>query len=74
MPHKNHITSAAEVIQELGGEQNLAAMFDVHHKAVANWKYFGIFPASTYVTLKNMLKKRGKTAPDELWAMRGPKR
>jgi hypothetical protein len=73
MPHKSHITTTDEVIHALGGDQNVSEILGVHRKAVSNWRYFGIFPAATYLVLKQMLKKRGKDAPDTLWAMRSPK-
>jgi hypothetical protein len=47
-------------------------MLGGHHKAVANWRYFGFFPANTYLALREALKQRHKRAraPDSLWAMR----
>jgi hypothetical protein len=74
MPHKKHIDSTEDVIHALGGDQNVADILGVHRKAVSNWRYFKVFPASTYLVIKQLLKKRGKDAPDTLWAMRGPKR
>jgi hypothetical protein len=65
------LATTIEVIEHLGGNDEVAAMIEnTHYKAVANWRYFGIFPANTYVVLKKELRKHRFSAPDELWNMK----
>jgi hypothetical protein len=65
------LATTIEVIDQLGGNMEVANMIEsTHHKAVANWRYFGIFPANTYLVLKKELRKRGYNAPDQLWNMK----
>jgi hypothetical protein len=70
------LATTIDVIEHLGGNNEVAHMIEnTHYKAVANWRYFGVFPANTYLVLKKELRKRGYTAPDQLWNMkRGPTR
>lgn len=69
-PTMKKLTTTTEIIDQLGGNEAVATLLKAHGKAVANWRYFGIFPANTYLVLKRALKKHGYTAPDELWNMR----
>jgi hypothetical protein len=62
--------TTVEIIDFLGGNQAVAEMLGTHHKAVANWRYFEFFPANTYLAIKKVLRRRGRSAPDSLWAMR----
>jgi hypothetical protein len=65
------LATTIDVIDQLGGNNEVAAMIEgAHPKAVANWRYFGIFPANTYLVLKEALRKRGYSAPDQLWNMK----
>jgi hypothetical protein len=65
------LATTIDVIEQLGGNDEVAAMLEnTHYKAVANWRYFGIFPANTYVPLKKILRRRGYSAPDQLWNMK----
>lgn len=64
------LTTTVDIIEALGGNKAVAAILGADPKAVSNWRYFGIFPANTYVALKRALKKAGYSAPDELWAMK----
>ena len=70
MMQKRVITTAREVIDVLGGNHVVAEMLGTHHKAVANWRYSGMFPSSTYLALTAALKQRKRSAPDKLWGMR----
>lgn len=69
---KRLLATTEQVIDALGGNHAVADMLGGHHKAVANWRYFGFFPANTYLALREALKQRHKRAraPDSLWAMR----
>lgn len=70
MPHQNRIDTTVEVIDFLGGNVMVAGYLGTHPKAVANWRYFEFFPANTYLAIKTLLRRRGRSAPDELWAMK----
>lgn len=70
MAYKKHLESTISVIEFLGGNKAVAELLDADEKAVANWRYFEVFPANTYVALKHVLRLHGRTAPDELWTMR----
>lgn len=64
------LSTTIEVIEFLGGNDGVAQLLNTHPKAVANWRYFGIFPANTYLVLTKELKKHKASAPDELWNMK----
>jgi hypothetical protein len=64
------LTTTDAVIDFLGGEHLLADLFGLYPQAVAHWRNFEVFPASTYVPLKKLLRRRHRDAPDELWAMK----
>jgi hypothetical protein len=67
------MTSVNLVISVLGGNQQVAKITHSNPKSVSNWKNQQRFPASTYVSLTQALKRMGLTANTELWAMRGAK-
>jgi hypothetical protein len=66
------LVNTIDIIDRLGGNEAVANLFNppAHYKAVANWRYFNIFPANTYLVLTKALNKRGFTAPDTLWNMK----
>jgi hypothetical protein len=72
------LTSAAEIVEVLGGKDAVAEMCKSTDKAVWNWHgYFDCFPPRTYVVMVQKLEKLGYTAPPYLWKMTGferPKR
>jgi hypothetical protein len=63
------ISTAAEIIERLGGINTVGALTNADYKAVWNWKAYNKFPARTYVVLDAELRKRGLIAPAALWGM-----
>jgi hypothetical protein len=68
------LTSVADVISELGGPDAVSEMTKSLSKRqpysrVRMWKIRERFPPKTYAVLQRELRKRGKTAPSELWGM-----
>lgn len=68
-PHE--LSSAAEVIKELGGVGPVAALTGRTYGAAFNWKAFEKFPADTFVVMQDALRARGFAAPASLWGMVG---
>ena len=64
------VTTTADAIDALGGNQLVAHACHTTHKAVSNWRAGGKFPAATYLLLRERFRQRGIEAPDRLWAMR----
>jgi hypothetical protein len=64
------LNNTVAIIDFLGGNEIVAEMLDAHPKAVANWRYSGLFPADTYLALQQAMKDNGISAPDRLWPMR----
>jgi len=61
------LTTTADVIEELGGSKEVAALFDHHPNAVSVWRTKGVFPAHTFLVLTDALERRGAHAPRTLW-------
>ncbi len=68
----HELSTAEQVLDELGGFDAVAELTGANRKAVTNWKYFNAFPSRTYVALTAELKRRGKKAPASLWKMAEP--
>lgn len=66
------LTSAAAVIDELGGNQVVGELTQRKAKTVWYWRDTGTFPANTYLTITAALREKGKTAPANLWSMKIP--
>lgn len=64
------LENTVDIIDYLGGNDRVANMLGTTAKAVANWRYSGMFPASTYVALRKALRRARANAPDALWAMK----
>lgn len=64
------LSTASEVMDELGGNAMVAELTGSKPKAVWNWRKSGAFPSNTYLALISALQQRGKTAPASLWGMR----
>lgn len=69
------LKTTTEVIDFLGGDEAVAALFKKAPtlgdcKAVANWRYFGSFPASSYVVLVKALHRQDASAANVLWNMK----
>jgi hypothetical protein len=60
--------SVDAVLDALGGNRGVAAIFGRTDPAISNWRKAGQFPAYTYITLSEELEKIGKRAPHSLWA------
>lgn len=66
------LTTAAEIVEVLGGPEAVAKLTNATLEAVWNWHgYFEQFPANTYVLMTRALERRGYKAPPHLWKMRG---
>lgn len=65
-----NLTTTIDIIEQLGGNKEVAKLLGATEKAVANWRYFGVFPANTYLVLKKALKRQKCSAPDMLWNMK----
>ena len=70
----NKLNTTGEVLDFLGGDKIVALMLKAKPKAVSNWRYFGYFPAHTYLAIKDELTRRRRSAPNSLWAMTPPLR
>jgi hypothetical protein len=68
------LRTAQQVIDRLGGLNEIARMTATDLKSAYNWPRFGQFPSSTYVVMIRALHRRGFTAPAPLWGMRMPAR
>jgi hypothetical protein len=64
------LTSASEILDELGGNASVAKLTGSTSKAVWNWRAANSFPANTYVAITSALASKGKSAPPELWDMK----
>lgn len=64
------MNKALDVIDALGGYDDVARMVGVGYTAVVNWKSANRFPSDTYVLMQDELKLRGRAAPAHLWGMR----
>lgn len=73
MPVKS-ITSAAAVIQALGGTVATSRLTGRKPAAVSNWKARGRLPSATLRTLQDALAERGLSAPETLWGIDDPGR
>jgi hypothetical protein len=68
------ITTIDEVIEALGGPNEISKLLDCRPHAVSMWKARGRISPDTYVILNAALKARGKIAPPHLWGMKVPRR
>ena len=61
------LTTTSEVIDRLGGDERVSALFGKGIKAVLNWRYSGKFPANTYIAFRVELAKQDSDADVALW-------
>lgn len=61
-----------EVITALGGTDGLFDLMGAKPSTISMWKKAGNFPSNSYVLMTEVLRARGKTAPDLLWKMKAP--
>ena len=65
------LTTARDVVAELGGLEAVAKLTARKYSAVSNWpsKSFNKFPANTFLVMQKALEQKGCTAPISLWNM-----
>lgn len=69
------LTSAPEIIDELGGPTAVAKL--TNRKApqvVSNWRAANSFPSNTFLAITMALRERNVSAPPTLWGMSEPER
>jgi hypothetical protein len=66
----SELQTASAVIDALGGTGAVAKVLETSPAAVSNWRAANRFPARSYLTLMEALKRKDYTAPDLLWTMR----
>jgi hypothetical protein len=67
---REELRTVSEVVAALGGNQAVMALTGSKHgSAVSNWKKIGKFPAKTHKIVKDALRKRSLSAPDDLWGI-----
>jgi hypothetical protein len=71
MPVKS-ITTAAAVIDALGGTVATSRITGRKPAAVSNWRARGRLPAATLRTMQSALAERGLHAPEALWGIDEP--
>lgn len=65
----DHLATAEQVIDALGGLTATAALMGRGYTTASMWQTTGRFPSNTYVAMTEMLAAKGKTAPASLWGM-----
>lgn len=63
------LSTAAEIIERLGGINTVAALTNTSYRAAWNWKAANKFPARTFLVIDCELRKQGLMAPASLWGM-----
>jgi hypothetical protein len=63
------LSTAAEIIEKLGGINTVGTLTNSGYRAVWNWKASNKFPARTFVVIDYELRKQGHIAPTSLWGM-----
>jgi hypothetical protein len=63
------LSTAAEIIEKLGGISTVGTLTNSGYRAVWNWKASNKFPARTFVVIDYELRKQGHIAPTSLWGM-----
>lgn len=67
------LTSASEIVKELGGNTAVARLTDRKApQVVSNWISDNSFPPNTFLVLNAELRARGCRAPSSLWRMLEP--
>jgi hypothetical protein len=68
-----HLETVDEVIDALGGIKAVSDLMQCKASStVPMWKHRQRFPATTFATLQAELRKRGASAPTDLWGMKTP--
>lgn len=63
------LTTTADVIDALGGTEQVAALTGRKYNAVWMWRAAKNFPPDTFLILKHSLEAQGQAAPPSLWRM-----
>jgi hypothetical protein len=63
------LCTTAEVVDALGGVQEVARITGRKYGAAWNWLKFQTFPSDTFLVLTAALRAKGKSAPASLWGM-----
>jgi hypothetical protein len=63
------LRSTGAVMQALGGVHGVCELTGSPYKATHNWTRAPKFPARYFLVMIAALKRRGLTAPPELWGM-----
>jgi len=64
------MVTAAELIDALGGNGEVAKIAGVKPSAVSNWRKFGCFPPRLYLRFAAGARDRGVRLPEELFRER----
>lgn len=70
MAPRQILTSVEEVIEHLGGTGKVARLTGSTVPAVCNWRTYGRFPATMFLVMTQLLRRRGAVAPPGLWSQR----
>lgn len=65
----SNLTTAQDVINELGGYGEVAALVGLKYNAVFEWKRANRIPSRLYLLMNGELEKRGKSASPAIWGM-----
>lgn len=63
------LNSTSEVIDALGGTENVAQITGRKYNAVWMWRAAKNFPPDTFLILRHALEAQQQTAPASLWRM-----
>lgn len=66
------LTTASEVIEELGGPAAAGRMVGRSVQSAVNWRAANRFPADTFLIFQAELRERDMTAPPSIWGIRQP--
>lgn len=65
----DHLTTAAAVIDAVGGTGAAARLANASVASVSNWRRLGQLPPRTFLIFRNALAELGATAPAALWSI-----
>ncbi len=66
----SELTTAEDVIRELGGPTQTARLTQRKSQHVWNWKKANRLPADTYLIVNEELRSKDKSAPPELFGIK----
>ena len=59
--------TASDLIDTLGGNRKVAALFGVRSSAVSNWRALGRFPARLHYRISKVCEERGVEVDERLF-------